>query len=330
MRLAKAFAIAFSVAGALAATASVAQTQWTMATGYPDDSFFTQNIRQFIEEVEQETDGALKIDLRSNGTLVKHDAIKRAVRSGQVQIGEVRLAVYSNENPMFGLDNIPNLVANYDEAWQLLEVQQPYFEKILLNEGLRPLTYVAWPGQGFYTAEPVESLDDLQGLTLRIYSPETQSMGEQLGMNAIILPFAEVPQAFSTGLIESLWTSAQTGTDIQAWDYVDHFTYTGSMHNKNAIIVNEKALQALDEETRNIVIEAGKRASERGWEMSKQANEEKVDVLTQNGMTAVMEAPEDVLARMQEIGEAMVEDWVASASEEEVAILDAYRAARGQ
>ncbi|HET7414008.1 MAG TPA: TRAP transporter substrate-binding protein [Pararhizobium sp.] len=325
MSLSKALGIALSIAGALAATASSAQTHWTMATGYPEDSFFTENIRQFIDEIEKKTDGELTIDLRPNGTLIEHDAIKRAVRSGQVPIGEVRLAVYSNENPMYGLDNIPNLVSNYDEAWKLMEAQRPYFEKLLGQEGLRPLTYVAWPGQAFYTSEPVESLDDLQGLALRIYSPETQAMGEALGMNAIILPFAEVPQAFSTGLIEAMWTSAQTGTDIQAWDYVDHFTYTGSMHNKNAIIVNEQALQALDEETRDIVIEAGKRATERGWKLSKQANEETIEELRQHGMT-IAEAPEDVMTRMREIGQAMVEDWRAEASEEEAAILDAYLA----
>lgn len=317
----------FAIAAAFAATTASAQTQWTMASGYPDDSFFTQNIRQFIEEIETKTDGELTIDLYSNGSLIEHDAIKRAVRSDQVQIGEVRLAVYSNENPMYGLDNIPNLVTNYDEAWKLMVAQKPAFERLLGQEGIQPLAYVAWPGQGFYTSKPVNSLADLKGLSLRIYSPETLAMGEALGMDAIILPFAEVPQAFSTGLIEAMWTSAQTGTDVQAWDYVDYFTYTGSMHNKNAIIVNESALQALDEKTRNIVMEAGKRATKRGWKLSKKANDGKVDVLTQHGMTSA-QAPDDVMARMQEIGMAMVEKWRASASDNAIAVLDAYLAAR--
>jgi TRAP-type C4-dicarboxylate transport system substrate-binding protein len=329
MNLLKTFAIALSTTSALAAAPSFAQTQWTMATGYPENSFFTENIRQFIDEVEEETGGALTIDLRANDTLIKHDAIKRAVQSGQVQIGEIRLAVYGNEGAMYDLDNLPGLVTTYDEAWKLMEAQKPFFDELFAENGMQILSYVAWPGQGFYTAEPVTSLEDLQGHTLRIYSRQTQTMGEMLGMDAIILPFAEVPQAFSTGLIESLWTSAQTGTDVQAWDYVDHFTYTGSMHNKNAIIVNAAAMQALDEETRNIVIAAGERATERGWELSKAASEEKEDELRENGMQ-IAQAPEDVMTRMQEIGEIMIAEWREAANEEEVAVLDAYRSSGGR
>lgn len=60
------------------AAPAVAETHWTMASGYPDSSFFTQNIRQFIEAVEERTGGELKIDLRANDSLIKLDAIKRA------------------------------------------------------------------------------------------------------------------------------------------------------------------------------------------------------------------------------------------------------------
>lgn len=313
----------FAAVGLVITAPSAAQTSWTMASGYPDDSFFTENIRAFIEEIEEASGGELTIDLRSNSSLIAHDAIKRAVQSGQVQIGEIRLAVYSNEDPMYGMDNLPNLVTTYDEAWELKEAQAPYFDELFESNGMRIITYVPWPGQGFYTKEPVESLGDLEGQSLRIYSRETQQMGDMLGMEATILPFAEVPQAFSTGLIESLWTSAQTGVDVQAWDYVDHFTYTGSMHNKNAIIVNGAAFDALDEQLQEIVLEAGARASERGWQMSEEAGERQAATLEENGIT-LADAPDDVMERMQEIGESMVNDWREGVDEEHIEVLETY------
>jgi hypothetical protein len=85
-------AIALAAVGASIPTQ--AQTAWTMASGYPETSFFTQNARQFIKEIEDKSGGKLKIDLRSNDSLIKLDAIKRAVQSGQIQIGEIRLGVY--------------------------------------------------------------------------------------------------------------------------------------------------------------------------------------------------------------------------------------------
>ncbi|WP_067222867.1 TRAP transporter substrate-binding protein [Stappia indica] len=304
---------------------ALAATQWTMASGYPETSFFTKNIRQFIAAVEKRTKGELKIDLRSHDSLIKLDNIKRAVQSGQVQIGEIRMGVYGNEQEMFNLDNIPGVVPTFDKSWKLMEAQKPFYDEWFGRNGMRVITYVAWPGQGFFTAEPINSLDDLKGVKLRIYSQQTQVMGEKLGTQAIILPFAEVPQAFATGMIEALWTSAQSGTDVQVWDYLDVFTYTGTMHNKNAVIVNERALRALPEDIRAIVLEEGEAATARGWELAKAASEERENVLKEHGIT-INQAPQDVLDRIDEIGKEMVADWMTRASDAEKAVYEAYQA----
>lgn len=321
--------LALAMVLASAAMPAYAETTWIMATGYTESSFFTQNIRQFIEEVETKTNGELKIDLRPADSLIRLDAIKRAVQSGQVPIGEIRMSSYGNEGAMFNLDNIPGVASNFDEAWKLMEAQKPFFDEQFARNNMAVITYVAWPGQGFYTNKTINSAEDLKGLKLRIYSQQTRILGEQLGTEATILPFAEVPEAFATGLINALWTSAQSGTEVQAWDYSSTFTYTGTLHQKNAIIVNERALRALDEETRQIVLDAGAAATARGWEMAKVAEKEKEQVLADNGMT-IEKAPQDVLDRIQEIGAGMVEEWLATANDAERAVYEAYAASRAQ
>ncbi|MGX5734596.1 TRAP transporter substrate-binding protein [Bosea thiooxidans] len=313
--------LAMSIGLALPASA---QTSWTMASGYPESSFFTQNIRQMIKEIDEKSGGKLKIDLRSNDSLIKLDAVKRAVQSGQVQIGEIRLGVYGNEGAMYNLDNIPGVATTFDQATKLTEAQRPFFDEMFKKNGLRAITYVAWPGQGFYTKQPLKGLGDLKGQKLRIYSKQTQIMGEKLGMEALILPFAEVPQAFSTGMIQSLWTSAQTGTDVQVWDYVKHFTYTGTMHNKNAILVNERAFRQLDAATQKVVVEAGEAATKRGWELAKKASQEREDVLKSHGMT-IAQAPKDVLDAIEAAGKGMVQEWLAAATAEEKAVYENYQ-----
>ncbi|CTQ32678.1 TRAP transporter substrate-binding protein [Jannaschia rubra] len=320
--------IAAGLGLALLPLTAVAETTWIMASGYPEDSFFTENIRLFIDEVEEASDGELRIDLRSNGDLIKLDAIRRAVQAGQIQMGEIRFGVYGNESPMFTLDSLPNVASDYDAAIRLMEAQKPWFDRVFGEDGMKVIAYQPWPGQGFYTDFPVESVDQFDGVKLRIYSEATQRMGDLLGFQATILPFAEVPQAFSTGLIEALFTSAQTGNDIQAWDYVSDFTYTGSMHNKNGIIVNTRALEALPEDLQAEIVAAGERMTERAWEMSKAAGEESTERLRAEGMN-VSDAPEALQAALAEIGTQMIEEWRAEASEEERAVLDAYLASGG-
>lgn len=260
-----------------------------------------------------------------SGHLGNYTTLTDVTQSGQVQIGEIRLGVYSNEAAMYNLDNIPGVATDFDQAAMLLDAQRPFFADLFGNNGMRVISYVPWPGQGFYTKAPVTSLADLSGQKLRIYSRPTQIMGDSLGMEALILPFAEVPQAFSTGMIDALWTSAQTGTDVQAWDYVDHFTYTGTMHNKNAIIINERAFRQLDENLQQILLDAGENATLRGFEMAKQASAEREQILVDNGMT-VSQSPQDILDRIEAIGDEMVQEWLAEATEAEAAVYETYRA----
>ncbi|WP_240722474.1 TRAP transporter substrate-binding protein [Poseidonocella sp. HB161398] len=310
---------------ALSAAPALAETAWTMASGYPDSNFLTQNLQQFIADVDAGTGGEVRIALHSNGTLMKLDAIRRAVQTGQVQIGEIRLGSYSNEDPMYNLAGLPFVAGDYDAAWALMEAQKPYFDALFDRIGLKVLAYQPWPGQGFYTKTPVSGLADFQGQKLRIYSRATQDMGNALGFEATILPFAEIPQAFATGLIDALFTSPQTGIDIQAWDNTGYFTAAGAIYTKNAIIVNKETFEALPAGTQAALLAAGEAATRRGWEMSKATYSDQLGILEENGMT-VEDAPEEVIARLKEIGADMMEDWQASASPEAIAVLETYRA----
>lgn len=311
--------------GLAGSAAAQGKTEWIMASGYPEANFLTKNLRQFIADVESGSAGKLKITLHSNDALIKLDAIKRAVQAGQIQAGEIRLGVYGNEDPMYILDGVPFLASTYEEAWNLMEAQKPYFSTLFKKNGMDVIGYQVWPSQGFYTKTPVATVDDFKGKRLRIYSTATQRMGQLLGFNATILPFAEIPQAFSTGLIESLFTSAQTGTDIQAWDNTKYFTNVGAIFSKNAVIVNGRAWQRLPADVKTVVAKAGDAFTKRAWIMSKGADEEMSAILKKNGMV-VSNAPAPVVNAMKKVGEQMTTEWKATASGDAVATLNFYAA----
>src|SRR5687767_9867200 len=66
--------------------AAHAQTKWDMPTPYPDGEFHTVNVRQFVNDVKQASGGQLDLNVHSNGSLIKHPDILRAVSTGQVSI----------------------------------------------------------------------------------------------------------------------------------------------------------------------------------------------------------------------------------------------------
>jgi TRAP-type C4-dicarboxylate transport system substrate-binding protein len=302
---------------------AAAQTKWIMASGNPETNFMTKNLRLMIADIEKATGGKLTIQLSANDTLIKLDSIKRAVQTGQIPIGEIRLGVYGNEDPMYILDNTPFLAPTYETAWKLMEVQKPYFDTLFAKNSMKIIGYQPWPGQGFYTKFPVTKMEDFKGKRLRIYSTQTKKMGDMMGFNATILPFAEVPQAFSTGLIEALFTSPQTGIDTQAWENTKFFTLAGALFSKQAVIVNARAFDRLPAEAKTAVMKAGEMYTKRGWEMSASVTEEQLGILRKNGMT-VTDLPANVVADMKAIGETMMADWKESANTEAIAVLNYF------
>src|SRR5512135_1199580 len=144
-----------SFAALAAAATAQAQTKWDMPTPYSDGEFHTINVRHFADDVKKATSGRLEINVHSNGSLIKHPDILRAISKGQVPIGEFLLGQFGNEDPVFAIDNLPFLAAGYDNAWKLYQAQKPVLTKKLEARGLLLMYSVAWPGQGLYTKNPL-------------------------------------------------------------------------------------------------------------------------------------------------------------------------------
>src|SRR5204862_19603 len=184
-----------------------AQTKWDMPTPYPDGNFHTKNVRQFAEDIAKATGGKLSIQVHSNGSLIKHPEIKRAVQTGQVPVGEVLISVLSNESPLFAFDSNPFLANSYAKEHKLWDAARPHIVKRLDGQGIELLYSVPWPPQGLYTKKEIHSLGDLKGTKFRTYSPTTSRFAERVGAIPTTIQVPDIPQAFRTGLVYAMITS---------------------------------------------------------------------------------------------------------------------------
>ena len=301
-----------------------AQTKWDMPTPYSDGEFHTINVRQFAEDVKKASSDRLEINVHSNGSLIKHPDILRAVSTGQVPIGEFLLGQFGNEEPVFNADNVPFLAAGYDNAWKLYQAQKTILEKKLLGRGLVLLYSVAWPGQGLYTKAPLKSVDDFKGTKFRTYSAYTARLAELLGASPTVIQVPEVPQAFATGTITAMITSSATGTSTKAWEFVKNYYTTNAFHPKNVVVVNGRAFGALRPEQQKTLQAVAAAAEKRGWEMSRKRESDANKMLADNGMT--VHAPDAALmAAMNKIGDTIAAEWIKAAGADGEAILKAYR-----
>jgi TRAP-type C4-dicarboxylate transport system substrate-binding protein len=310
---------------ALAPSLGQAQTRWQMATPYADGNFHTRNVRSFIEDIQKGSNGQLSVQLHSNGGLLKMPEIKRGVQTGQVQVGEILLTAYANEDPLFDADALPQLVVNYAQAKRLADLQRPFIEARLARQGLSLLYMVPWPPAGLYSQEPVTSLEQLRGQRFRTFSPMTNRFAQLIGAQPTLVQAAELAQAFATGVVQAQITSAATGVDTQSWDYAKVFTPLGFSMTKNAVFISRRALQGLSEQQQQMIRTAAEAAEQRGYEISEAAAKETQATLAQRGMR-VPEPSARLLEDLTRVGRTMADEWVQRAGEDGKKLLDAYRA----
>jgi TRAP-type C4-dicarboxylate transport system substrate-binding protein len=315
-----ALALAFGIA-------AQAQTKWDMPTPYSDGEFHTRNVRMFVEDAQKASGGKLAIQVHSNGSLIKHPDILRAVSTGQVNIAEFLLSQFGNEDAMFEADNIPFVAAGFDQAWRFYQAQKPALEKHLAGRGLTLLYSVAWPGQGIYTKDPLKTIADLRGTKFRTYSPMTARLAELLGASPTVVQVPDVPQMFATGAIQAMITSSATGTATKAWEFVKNYYNTSAFHPKNAVAVNTRSFSRLPKDEQNALREAAARAEKRGWEMAKEREREANETLAKNGMT-IHEPDSAMKAAYVKVGDQILDEWLKKAGPEGEQLIKAYRSSK--
>jgi len=307
-----------------AAGAVQAQTKWDLPAGYAAGNFHTKNLVLFADEVKAKSGGKLEITVHANASLFKANEIKRAVQTGQAQIGEVLMVNVENEIPAFGADGVPFLATSFPEAQKLWKAQKPVTDKKLAEQGMTALYAVAWPPQGVYAKKEINTIEDLKGIKWRAYSPATSRIAELVGAQPVTIQAAELAQALATGVVTSFMSSGSTGRDTKVWESLTHFYDTQAWLPKNMVIVNNEALKKLDAATQKAVMDAAAAAEKRGWEMAVAETDDAKKALVAGGMK-VLPPSAALAAGFKKVGATMTEEWVKKAGADGAAIVDAFR-----
>lgn len=303
----------------------IAAEKWDMPLAYAAGNFHTINADEFAKNVTKKSGGKLTIVTHANGSLYKGDAIFRAVRTGQAQIGERFMSALGNEDALYEIDSIPFLATSFDEAMKLYQASKAATVKSLDAKGLVLLYAVPWPAQGLYSKKEIKSPNDLKGLKFRAYNPATVRIAELTGMTPTKVEVAEVSQAFSTGTVESMITSPTTGKDTKIWENgVKYFYDIAAWYPKNIVIVNKDAWNKLDAETKKLVLAEAAIAEKKGWDVAKAGDAADKKILASNGMKVGV-VNDSVKALFQKVGTTLTQEWSAKAGDTGKVVISAYK-----
>jgi TRAP-type C4-dicarboxylate transport system substrate-binding protein len=262
--------------------------------------------------------------VHSAGSLFKHPEIKRAVRQGSAPIGEILESLASNEAAVYGLDSVPFLATGYAASKKLYAAQKPYLEKQLASEGLMLLYSVPWPPQGLYAKKEIKSVDDLKGMKFRTYNATIGRIAALAGAIPTQIEVPDLPTAFATGRVDVMITSASTGVDTKAQDYLTHYIDIQAWLPRNIVFVNKAAFDKLPAAEKKAVLAAAKTAEARGWKMSQEEMAIKTAALKKAGIKVIPPSAK-LKAGLAKIGATITAEWEKAAGADGKAMLAAYR-----
>jgi len=316
--------LALAGAVAFASGPAAAQTKWNLPAAYPADNPHSENLVAFAKDVEAATGGKLQIQVHANASLFKAPEIKRAVQTGQAQMGELLLSIHENEDAVYGIDVVPFLATSFPESMKLYKASKAAIEKKLAAQGIMLLFAVPWAPQGIYAKRDLNTIEDMKGLKWRAYNVGTTRIGQLVGAQSVTVQAAELPQALATGVVNSFMSSGGTGYDSKVWESLTHFYDTQAWIPKNYTIVNKAAFDALDKPTQEAIVKAAATAEARGWKAWQDKSGWYLDQLKAKGMK--VQAPSDALATgFKKVGEQLTQDWLKKAGADGQSIVDAYK-----
>ena len=302
-----------------------AAEKWDMPMAYSASNFHSENGVAFADCVRDATGGDIDITVHPGGSLFAGADIKRAIQTGQVQIGERLLSGHQNENAIFGFDSVPFLAPSFDDSAKLFAAAKPKLDEVLAKQNLTMLYAVPWPPQGLYFNKEVTSVEDMKGIKFRSYNNATSRLAELTGMLPVTIEAAEISQAFATGVAESMISSGATGYDRKVWESLSHFYEVDAWLPYNYVMVNNDVWSGVSDDNKAAITGCADKAGAAGLEASKAYTQFTMDGLREGGMT-VGPAGDELMSGLRDIGATMTTEWLEAAGDDGAAIVDAFKA----
>jgi TRAP-type C4-dicarboxylate transport system substrate-binding protein len=170
----------------------------------------------------------------------------------------------------------------------------------------------------------MKSVDDLKGLKFRSYNSMTKRLAELAGATPTQIEVPDLPAAFASGRVDVMITSASSGVQSKAEQYLTHYIDTQAWLPRNMVFANKDAFDKLSVAEKRAVTDAAAAAEERGWKASVAEMTIKTDALKAAGIK-VLPSSDALKTGLTKIGETISAEWAAAAGAEGKAMIEAYR-----
>jgi len=224
-----------------------------VANYFPPPTFQSKVLEEFCRVLEKRTDGAVKVDYYTGGSLLKAPAMFDGVLKGIADIGYSHVYYTAGRMPVTEAAGLP---IGYPSAWVASQVLNDFYQEFRPKEfdEVKVLWMNTSPNSAIATAKkPIRRLEDLKGLTIRAPGQAGEVI-KALGGTPAPTPMMEVYDALSKGVIDGEASNFETLIAFKFAEVVKYSTSVWQINNPFPfyLVMNKKSYEKLTPEVRSV------------------------------------------------------------------------------
>lgn len=261
----------------------------------PDGHFLTDTAYYFADQVAEKSNGRIKIDIYPAGQLANE---KDGIQTSSGVIDIVRCSTSSLSD--FGVQKLnvlgmPYIIRDREHYWNVAQSdvgEELKAEPQELGLGMVGLFYVDEGFRHFFTVDPVNSIEDLDGMKLRV--PTTELMSDTVAaFGAISTPisFSELYSSLQTGTVDGAEQPLSGYYSNRFQEVAPNLILDGHVYGSGMVCISEQAWNMLSAEDQQVLIDAGLATEEYNKNAAQENDDEMLELLKAEGVN-VVEVPD--------------------------------------
>lgn len=264
---------------------------------------FSQGVQKWADLVKEKSNGTMELVLYPDSQLgAKNDLID------QMLLGEnvctlADGAFYADYGvPDFGIVFGPFLFDNWDQCWKLTESSWYADQcKALETKGLKLVaSNWAYGARHTMTVKPVNKVEDLNGMKIRVPSNKIQSLGfDVLGASSVGMALGDVYGALQSKTIDGAENPLSTLYGRKLHEVAKNIILDGHVLNFTTLVCSNDWFNSLTSEQQNILVSCAKEAGVYNNKLQSAADDEYKQKFIDEGCT-IVEPTKEVLDGFKE------------------------------
>jgi tripartite ATP-independent transporter DctP family solute receptor len=228
---------------------------FTYAENQTEDYPTTQGAYRFAQLVNERTKGRIQIRVYAGAQLGDETSTLEQLRFGGLDFARCSLSTMTAYSKMSNALMLPYLYRDADHMWAVLEGEiGRKVSDSFIEAGLVPLSWYDAGVRNFYFTKPVSSLEEMQGLIIRVQPVEMmEDMIRLLGATALPVSYENVYSAIQRGEADGAENNWSSYDAMRHNEVAPYYLLDEHMRVPESQIVSAVTWNLLSEEDQQII-----------------------------------------------------------------------------